>query len=119
MGNLTQKNGKFGEQVAKQYLEDCGYEILAVNWRFKRWEADLIAKQEDILVFVEVKTRSSLAFGHPDEFVDEKKRQHMLRLARAYIDMVRHDSEIRFDIVSVYTKQQVEIRHIKDAFWEY
>lgn len=115
----TKESGNLGEQAAARYLQDCGYQILAVNWRFKRWEVDIIAKNGDILVFVEVKTRSSLAFGHPDEFVDDKKRENLRYLAEAYLRYSKHEGEIRFDIVSVYKKEKLELRHIKDAFWHY
>lgn len=115
----AKESGNLGEQTAARYLQNCGYQILAVNWRFKRWEADIIAKDGDILVFVEVKTRSSLAFGHPDEFVDDHKRKNLRYLAEAYLRYSKHQGEIRFDIVSVYKKEELKLRHIKDAFWHY
>lgn len=113
------ETGNVGEQMALAYLQRCGYEILAVNWRFKRWEADIIAKEGDVLVFVEVKTRTSLAFGQPEEFVDHKKQRHLRYLAEAYIRQSRHQGDIRFDIISVYKQENPELQHIKDAFWHY
>lgn len=115
----AKESGNIGEQTASRYLQDCGYQILAVNWRFKRWEADIIAKDGDVLVFVEVKTRSSLAFGYPDEFVDDKKRKNLRYLAEAYLRYSGYQGEIRFDIVSVYKREKLELQHIKDAFWHY
>jgi putative endonuclease len=69
--------GKRGEEIAKEYLENKGYQILKMNWRHKRAEIDLIARHEKTLIFIEVKTRSSVDFGHPEEFVDWKKEKHL------------------------------------------
>ena len=71
------ESGKYGEQLATRYLEGQGYSILFVNWRYKRWEIDIVAKERDVLVFVEVKSRSMTSFGEPVDFVDQKKRQHL------------------------------------------
>ncbi|MFD2598019.1 YraN family protein [Sphingobacterium corticis] len=116
----TQKEtGNFGEQQAQAYLQSCGYEILAVNWQYKHLEADIIMRDGAVLVFVEVKTRSSVSFGHPQEFVDEKKQERLFRLAEVYVDEVEHQGDIRFDIVSIISKNGLQIEHIKDAFWHY
>lgn len=116
----TKENiGVFGERQALMYLQNCGYQILDVNWRYKHWEADIIMKDRDILVFVEVKTRSNMAFGQPEDFVDIRKEKNLFKLADVYMQRVGHEGEIRFDIVSVIKGKKIEIEHIKDAFWQY
>ncbi|WP_039053271.1 YraN family protein [Sphingobacterium sp. T2] len=110
------ESGKYGEQLATRYLEGQGYSILFVNWRYKRWEIDIVAKERDVLVFVEVKSRSMTSFGEPVDFVDQKKRQHLQEAAENFIEQQGYEGDIRFDIVSVYLADgRVEL--IKDAFW--
>lgn len=108
--------GSEGEQLAMQYLRKLGYEILQKNWRYRHLELDLIAMDQDILVFIEVKTRQSKAFGLPHEFVDWQKQKNLITAAEAYIERNAYIGEIRFDIVSVLaTTREVDV--IKDAFW--
>lgn len=111
--------GQFGEQEAKRYLEAQGYQILATNWRYKHWEVDIIAKDADILVFVEVKIRTSTAFGEPFSFVDERKQRNLIKAAEAYLRINGHEGDIRFDIVSIHVQKNKEanVQLIKDAFW--
>lgn len=108
--------GNYGEVLAVNYLKELGYEILKLNWRFRYWEVDIIAKDNGILVFVEVKSRSNTNYGNPADFVDYKKQQNLLKIASAYINRSRYEGEIRFDIVSVYLETK-KIELIKDAFW--
>lgn len=108
--------GKYGEQLAATYLQNLGYTIIVLNWRFKYWEVDIIAKEQDTLVFVEVKSRSKDEFGYPADFVDLKKQANLIKAADAYIDWTGYEGEIRFDIVSVYLGQN-KLELIKDAFW--
>ncbi len=116
---INKQKGDFGEQHARAYLQSCGYEILAVNWRYKHLEADIIMRDQKVLVFVEVKTRSSLRFGYPEEAVSYSKQRNLIRLANIYLRKYGHSGDIRFDIVSVVSEQEVKIEHIKDAFWPY
>ncbi len=110
------ESGSFGESLAVQHLKTLGYEILFQNWRFKRLEIDIIAKEKDILIFVEVKSRRSDHYGLPHEFVDYAKQQRLIRAAESFLMDYSHNGDIRFDIVSVYlSTQRVEL--IKDAFW--
>ncbi|MEJ7557329.1 MAG: YraN family protein [Pedobacter sp.] len=111
--------GKRGEEIAKEYLENKGYQILKMNWRHKRAEIDLIAKHDGTLVFVEVKTRSSANFGNPEEFVDWKKEKQLEFASLFYIEQSNHEGEIRFDIVAITmdTKKSYSVHHIEDAFW--
>jgi len=112
--------GKKGEEIAVKSLAEAGYTILAQNWRYKRAEVDIIVKneQENIVIFVEVKTRTSAAFGTPDSFVSEKKERLLADLAQAYCEEINHDWEIRFDIISILLiGEQQQIEHIEDAFF--
>jgi len=111
--------GKRGEQIAVEYLENLGYRILNVNWKCARAEVDVIADQNGAIIFVEVKTRSSTDYGHPEEFVDYKKERQLEFASSAYIEMRGHEGEIRFDIIAIVfeNKDLYKINHIEDAFW--
>jgi putative endonuclease len=111
--------GKRGEEIAKEYLENKGYVILRMNWRHKRAEIDIIAKHEKTLIFVEVKTRSSIDFGQPEDFVDWKKEKQFDYASLFFIEQTGHEGEIRYDIVAITfaDKNTYEVNHIEDAFW--
>lgn len=111
--------GERGEALAVDYLIKMGYRILEKNWRFAKAEIDIIAMDDDILAFIEVKTRSSTSFGSPDSFVNPTKEQLITDAALAYMEKVDHDWEVRFDIVSVLLRpyREPEIKHIRDAFF--
>ncbi|PWS27509.1 YraN family protein [Pedobacter yonginense] len=111
--------GKAGEGIAKQYLEDNGYEILDENWVHGKAELDLIAYMNGIMVFVEVKARSSIAFGQPEDFVHKAKQKQMELASAAYIEMMNHQNDVRFDIIAItFTKNKsYTLNHIEDAFW--
>ncbi len=109
--------GKAGEEMAVQYLRSQGYEILETNWRFGSDEVDIVAKENDIIVIAEVKTRRSDYFGEPETFVNKKKQQFLIRAANNYAEKYNIDNEFRFDIVSVlFNSKQKSINIIKDAF---
>jgi len=110
--------GKIGEKNAVDFLQKNGYEILEKNWTFQKAEIDIIAQKENILVIVEVKTRSSLEFGMPQDFVKTKKIQFLVKAANEYIIINDLDLEIRFDIVAVYKDgNKFNIEHLEDAFY--
>lgn len=111
--------GKRGEKLAAQYLQEKGYELLDVNWCYGKAEVDLIAYIDRMIIFVEVKTRTSIQFGFPEDFVTEPKQKLLQIAAEAYISLMDHEGEIRFDIISVLFDQQNQftINHITDAFW--
>ncbi|RZK60484.1 MAG: endonuclease [Pedobacter sp.] len=108
-----------GEAIAKQYLVQLGYEILDENWTHGKAEVDLIAYINKQIIFVEVKTRSSVSFGLPEDFVSLAKQKQMDLAANEYIELMNHQGEIRFDIVSILFDKQNKytIKHIEDAFW--
>ena len=110
--------GNRGESLAEKYLFETGHQILERNWRFSRAEVDLIVKDGEILVFVEVKTRSSEFFGKPEESVSPKKEALLKDAAAVYMEQIDHQWEIRFDIISILIKSDgYSIEHFKDAFF--
>lgn len=115
--SLYKKNlGRKGENLAANYLRRKGYKILDQNWSFERTEIDIIALHKKLLVFVEVKTRTSDLYGYPEEAVDQVKEENMINAAEAYLDVNKWEDDIRFDIVSVIIKgEKEEIYHIEDA----
>ncbi len=112
--------GKHGEGAAMRLLLERGYRIRCQNWRYKNLEVDIIAEEGEILVFVEVKTRASHAYGMPYEFVDYAKQAKLTRAANHYIATMKYGGEIRFDVVSILYAEKsstYDIRLIRDAFW--
>ena len=109
------KTGNQGENLAADFLLKKGYEIIARNYRYKHSEIDLIVQQKNLLVFVEVKTRSSSSFGEPEAFVDAKKVSKIFEGAEQYIHEANWKGNIRFDIVSVKIGANPEIVHFEDA----
>lgn len=110
------ETGSDGEKRAMGYLRQLGYEVLHQNWRHRHLEVDIIEMDRDVLVFIEVKTRKSKAFGLPHEFVDAQKQKNLIAAADAYLEHNAYIGEIRFDIVSVFVTTN-EVQIIKDAFW--
>jgi putative endonuclease len=96
--NLT---GNTGEALAAVYLSEKGYGILHRNWRHSRWEVDIIAEKDSILHFVEVKTRRTKKFGHPEENVDKKKIQNLINAAEEYLYQYPQWKRIQFNILSI------------------
>ena len=93
--------GKWGEDVAADFLVGKGFRIVERNWKVGRKEIDIIAAKERLLLFVEVKTRRSNAYGDPYEAVDWKKRRTLIAAMRQYIALHRIATDVRYDIVSV------------------
>lgn len=114
----NQELGRVGEEIALQLLASKGFRILEKNWRFKNDEIDIIAKNENYLVIVEVKTRSSGFFGEPYTAVNFKKQAFLIRAANVYIEKNNIDLECRFDIISiVFVNKKHKIEHLEDAFY--
>ena len=118
---MSQHNelGKKGEELAISFLESQGYKIKEKNWRFKKAEIDIICEMNDILTFIEVKTRSTTYFGDPSEFVGPKKQALILDAANEYMKSIGYEWEIRFDIIGVVIEKsgKESVRHFKDAFF--
>ncbi len=109
--------GKQGEQIAVDFLQQKGYEILQTNWVYQKAEVDIIAKKEHVLAVVEVKTRSSLEFGLPQDFVKPKKIQLLVKAVDAFVTSKNLDLEVRFDIIAIHKNATgFNIEHIEDAF---
>jgi putative endonuclease len=111
------KIGNKGEEIATNFLKKKGYKILDRNYKTPFGEADIIAKDKDIIVFVEVKTRSNDSFGQPFESVDFRKRERLKKIALYYLKQNQIECPIRFDVVSIfYRDEKEEINYIQDAF---
>jgi putative endonuclease len=112
--------GKLGEELAVEFLQKEGYEILETNWTFQKAEIDIIAKKENILAIVEVKTRSSLEFGLPQDFVKPKKIQLLVKAVNEYVISNDLDIEVRFDIIAIHKESKTfAVEHIMDAFYHF
>lgn len=110
--------GKYGEEKAVEFLTEKGYEIVAKNHKHQHAEIDIIAKKGKLLIFVEVKTRTNLSFGNPEEFVNYTKAKLIMKAAEHYIFAIDWHFDIRFDIIAVTIKgSSVAINHIEDAFY--
>lgn len=109
------KTGTYGENLAADFLKAKGFEVVARNYRYGRAEIDLIVRRGNWLIFVEVKTRSSIAYGFPEEFVDETQARHIFFAAEHYVFANDWQGHIRFDIVSVRLTLPPEIVHFEDA----
>lgn len=106
-----QKTGRFGEDVAAEYLMRDGYRIIERNFRTRIGELDIVARKGDVLAFIEVKTRLGNMFGRPAEAVTLEKQAHIKRTAQLFMRMRNiHPLKTAFDVI------EVEINHIRDAF---
>lgn len=116
----NKQKGNLGEGLARRYLSHQQYQILEHNYRCKMGEVDIIVwdKRKEELVFVEVKTRSKLTYGRPIEAVDEKKRRHILLVAKKYLYQKQiKEVSIRFDVIEVFlSATEWRIRHWKSTF---
>ena len=109
--------GEKGEDIAVEFLQKKGYKILDRNWRFKKAEVDIIAQKNEVLIIVEVKTRTSNYFGNPQDFINQKKVQLLVEAANEYVISKDLDVEVRFDIVAILkNKQEFDLEHLEDAF---
>jgi len=109
--------GRLGEDQAVAYLQKKGYRILDRNWKIGDLEIDIVAKDAEDVVFVEVKTRSSDAWGKPEDAVDELRKKRLTAAANAYLKYHRIDDRFRFDIIAIVMNQyELDINHIEDAF---
>lgn len=111
------ETGKQGEAEAVRYLQEKGYELLARNYRYQHAEIDLIAQKGKLLVFIEVKTRTNVSYGNPEEFVNYTKARLVMKAAEHYIFDHNWAFDVRFDIVAVtLASNEIRVKHIEDAF---
>jgi len=108
--------GRYAEEMAMEYLMSHDFKILERNYRFKRSEIDLIAQKDDLIVFVEVKHRQSTAYGLPEETVSQNQKNNILQAAEEFIIHIDWMGEIRFDIIAISGKKELELMHFEDAF---
>lgn len=112
--------GKFGEELAVEFLQQNGYDILETNWTFQKAEIDIIAQKDSTLAVIEVKTRSSIVFGLPQDFVKPKKIQLLVKAVNEYIVSNDLDVDVRFDIIAIYKEDNTyKIEHFEDAFYHF
>ncbi len=109
--------GKQGEQIALKYLKNKGYLIRHTNWRFRHKEIDIIVEDNQYLIFVEVKSRSTDFYENPQDAVTKTKQRFLLEAAEAYIIENDIEKEARFDIIAIIKQNETTtIEHIADAF---
>ena len=109
--------GKEGEKLAIDYLIKHDYVILEKNYRYLKAEVDIIVQKENIVIAVEVKTRSSDYFGDPQDFINPKKIKLLVSALDYYVVENELDVEVRFDVIAlVKQKNAFQIEHLKDAF---
>lgn len=111
------ETGKQGEAEAARYLREKGYEIMAQNYRYQHAEIDLIAKKGKLMVFAEVKTRTNVSYGNPEEFVSYTKAKLIMKAAEHYIFAHGWFHDVRFDIIAItLVNNEPQVKHIEDAF---
>jgi putative endonuclease len=114
----NKEKGEEGEKIAAEYLTDKGFVMIKKNWRFHYSEVDIIAKDGNDLVFVEVKLRTYDTFGYPESFVTNHKMKKLAEAADGYRQLFSYEGELRFDVISIIKNQyKTEIEHFKDAFY--
>lgn len=114
--NKKRKIGDFGEDLAAQYMIDKGYEILSRNFSKPYGEIDIIAIKDDIICFVEVKTRKSTQYGYPREAVNYHKQQRIIKASQIFMmENNMNNYFMRFDVCEVFTESR-KINYIENAF---
>lgn len=109
--------GKKGEDLAAELLAGKGYEILSRNFRHQKAEVDILARKGEVLVVVEVKTRSTPDFGDPQEFLKQKQIQQLIKAVDFFMNDRGLDLEVRFDIIAIIKNSSgTQIEHLEDAF---
>ena len=112
--------GKKGEDLAVVFLEKNGYEILVRNYIFQKAEVDIVAKKENTLAVVEVKTRSTNVFGNPQDFLKPKQIQRIVKAVDNYVTSNHLDVEVRFDIIAIVKNgNQFDIEHLENAYYHF
>lgn len=112
------ETGVLGEKKACEFLAQHHYTILHTNWYYRHKELDIIARKDDKLIIVEVKTRTNRYFEDPKEAVTIKKQRMLVAAADAFVQQYDIDMEVRFDVVSVlFENGKTEIEHIENAFY--
>lgn len=109
--------GKKGEEMAVAHLLATGYEIVARNFTYQKAEVDIIARKDNILAVVEVKTRSTPDFGDPQDFVKKKQINQLVKAIDYFVNEHNLNVEVRFDIIAIIkNKAGTRLEHLEDAF---
>ena len=107
-----------GEAIAAEYIAKKGYKICHKNYRYKKWEIDIVAIKDDWLIVFEVKTRQSDFMAGPEITVTKAKQKTIVRTTHEYMLEYDIDLEVRFDIISIILNEKtLEIDHLEDAFY--
>lgn len=110
--------GKQGENLAIEYYKKQGRTLVATNYRFHKGEVDLIVRDENSLIFVEVKTRKSDYYGSPSLAVSRQKQRQIIKVANAFIQENQLDLDVQFDVIAiVLNSYETSIEHIPNAFY--
>lgn len=118
MQSSTKEKGKEGEEKAVALLVEKGFEIIERNYRYGKGELDIIARDKEFLVFVEVKSRESLEYGKPEEAITKRKMSQIRKITEAYLAEKNITNEnIRFDVVAIlFLNGEISIEHYENAF---
>jgi putative endonuclease len=111
--------GKAGEQMAAEWLEQRGFQLIFRNWKFARYEVDIIASRAGVLHFIEVKSRHDDLFGKPEDWVNRKKGRHLLSAGEAFQHKYPEWFQIQYDIVSILLTPdgKRDLFFIEDVYW--
>jgi len=115
---MKKELGSWGEGIAKDYLIAKGYRIIFTNYKTKMGEIDIVAQKENVVAFVEVKTRRNDSYGKPRESVNFKKQLTYARVAEQFLQQFNNgNNSFRFDVIEVYkSNENFKVEHIEDAF---
>jgi len=112
--------GKKGEQLAVDFLLKNKYEIIERNYRFDKAEVDVLALKDNILAVIEVKTRSTIDFGNPQDFVKPKQIKNLVKAVDEYVNENDLELEVRFDIIAIVKeKKGFSVEHLENAFYHF
>ena len=115
--NYRRQLGKQGEDIACAFLETLGHRVLERNWRSGHREIDIVARQNDTVVFVEVKARANASYGNPQDAITRRKMHLLVLAADAYLRYNAIDLEVRFDVIAIIgTTDRPYIKHYERAF---
>jgi putative endonuclease len=111
--------GKAGEQMAVEWLIQHGFQLISRNWKFGRYEVDIIASREGVLHFIEVKSRHDDVFGKPEDWVNRKKGRHLLTAGVAFQDKYPDWMLVQYDILSILITPdgKRDFFFIEDVYW--
>ena len=113
-----QHTGNLGEDMAVEYIAQKGYRLLHRNWRHSHWEVDLIAEKEEVLHFIEVKTKRSKKFGNPEDQVNKKKIRNLINASEEYLYQNPEWKRIQFDVLAITMLKDTDVEYffIEDVY---